>query len=184
MLNAFRASLPKETVQQLSTTPTRAPSPQNIESINTRGFGLWKSVYNPLDEKLYNKLADAHPDLPVFIVHGEYGALFADPSGEEVRAAELSRQRVQAKVGRVLTSVIAVACLRAQTGVGPQVLSHVFGLRKAYQDGTAAEEQEIKGGEWLAGDDGSTWLLEKIDALVKAIGGEEGSSFAPVKAKL
>lgn len=103
------------------------------------------------------------------ILHSEYGALFADPPERSL-------------VGRVLTSVVAVSCLRAQTGVGPQVLSHVFGLRKAFGDGSA--EKSVEGGEWLAGDEGSVWLLESVDKLVEALSGGQGSSYAPLKSKL
>lgn len=173
MLNAFRASLPEKVTSSLSTTPTRIPSPQNITSMSARGQDLWKSIYDPFDKKLYSKLADSHPDLPVHILHSEYGALFADPE-----------EKVQGKVGRVLTSVVAVSCLRTQTGVGPQVLSHVFGLRKAFKDGSA--EGDVEGGEWLAGDEGSVWLLEKVDGIVEVLSGGKGSSYAPgsIKAKL
>jgi len=113
-------------------------------------------------------------------VNHEYGALFADPPtlGHETGA----------KVGRVLTSIVAVACLRAQTGVGPQVTSHVFGLRKAFQDESfkAPGEFEVQGGEWLASDEGNIWLLGAIDGIVEALGEGKGSSFAPgmEKAKL
>jgi hypothetical protein len=180
MLNAFRASLPSNIISSLSTTPTRTPSPANITAMSNRGQQLWKSIYKPFDSKLYAKLADSHPDLPVHILHSEYGALFADPED----ATTLKKKN--AKVGRVLTSVVAVSCLRAQTGVGPQVLSHVFGLRKAFADGSAESEQEVKGGEWLAGDEGSVWLLESVDKIVEVLGQGNGSSYAPgaVKAKL
>lgn len=176
MLNAFRASLPSQVTSSLSTKPTRTPSRTNIEDMSARGSDLWKSIYNPFDEKLYNKLADSHPDLPVHILHSEYGALFADPPTTPAAA----------KIGRVLTSVVAVSCLRTQTGVGPQVLSHVFGLRKAYEDGSAGAEREVEGGEWLAGNEGSTWLLESVDKLVEALSQGQGSSYAPgsIKAKL
>jgi hypothetical protein len=86
------------------------------------------------------------------------------------------------RAGRVLTSLIAIACLRAQTGVGPQVLSHVFGLRKAFDDGTA---ERVEGGTWLASDEGSTWILETVDAIVREIGAGKGTTFAPgIAAKL
>lgn len=87
----------------------------------------------------------------------------------------------------MLTSIVAVSCLRAQTGVGPQVTSHVFGLRKAFEDGSAKAkgEQEVQGGEWLASDEGNQWILESVDRIVGALG-EGRSSFAPgmEKAKL
>jgi hypothetical protein len=119
------------------------------------------------------KLSDSHPDLPVHILNHEYGALFADP--------ESLGHVSGAKVGRVLTSIVAVACLRAQTGVGPQVTSHVFGLRKAYEDGSfkANGEFEVEGGEWLASDEGNIWLLEAVDRIIEALGQGKGSTFAP-----
>lgn len=82
-------------------------------------------------------------------------------------------------MGRVLTSVVAVACLRAQTGVGPQVTSHVFGLRKAFEDGSAREEEEVEGGIWLAGEEGNLWLLGAVDRIVEVLGEGRGTSFAP-----
>lgn len=109
----------------------------------------------------------------MFIIEGEYGALFSDPAypGGDVEQ--------RPNVGRVLMSIVAVACLRAQTGVGPQVVSHVFGLRKAFEDGSAEAEPEVQGGRWLASNEGSLWLLEQVDRIVEAIGEGRGSSFAP-----
>ncbi|KAF2129472.1 hypothetical protein P153DRAFT_431423 [Dothidotthia symphoricarpi CBS 119687] len=176
MLNTFRASLPASTASALNTTPTRHPDPSNIKSISSRGEALWQSIYRPLNQKLEDKLGDAHPDLPVWIINNGYGALFADPPRE-----------VGATVGRLTTSVIAITCLRAQQGVGPQVLSHIYGLRKAWDDGTWKTDQEVgeeSAVKWLVSDEGCTWVLEKVDELVAALGGGQGSTFAPVKAKL
>jgi hypothetical protein len=176
MLNAFRAELPSSIAASLNTKPSRLPTQTNVDSINSRGRALWNSIYRPLSEKLENKLADAHPDLPVFIISSEYGALFSDPE-----------RSAGADIGRITTSLCAIACLRAQQGVGPQVLSHVFGLRKAWDDGTWKSEPEAgeEGGiKWLVSDEGCTWALEKVDEVVEALGGGQGSTFAPVKAKL
>ena len=100
------------------------------------------------------------------ILNSHYGPLLSDP---EDRAGGL------AKVGRALTSIVAISCLRAQTGVGPQVLSHVFGLRKALEDGSFAAEKKtedgLEGVEWLAGDEGGEWLLKSIDSISEALGG-------------
>lgn len=176
MLNAFRASLPHEIYSKLNTIPTRYPDASNIYQINARGRGLWDKIYRPLNEKLEAKLGEAHPDLPVFIINNEYGGLFTDPE-----------RSTGATVGRITTSLIAITCLRAQQGVGPQVLSHVFGLRKALEDGSwkdepaAGSEEAIR---WLASDEGCTWVLEKTDELVEALGGAQGSTFAPARAKL
>ncbi|KAJ5522675.1 hypothetical protein N7513_013248 [Penicillium frequentans] len=173
-LNAFRTSLPEAVGNQLSRTPTRAPTPANITEISERGRALWDSIYRPFENKLYNKLADSHPDLPVHIMHSNYGALLSDPA-----------RSTGASAGRVLTSIVAVSCLRAQTGVGPQVLSHVFGLRKALEDGSWASDVESEqGARWLASDEGNTWILNSVDAIVEAIGQGTGSNFAPGKAKL
>lgn len=150
-----------------------------MSDILNRGQSLWKSIYYPFETKLQQKLAQSHPDLPVHIVEGEYGNLFADPA-----ATSNVEGVVPATVGRVLTSIVAVSCLRAQTGVGPQVVSHVFGLRKAFEDGTAKTD-EVEGGPWLASDEGSIWLIGIVDRIVDAIGKGDGTSFAPgLKAKL
>ncbi|KAJ5108269.1 hypothetical protein N7456_004944 [Penicillium angulare] len=173
-LNSFKASLPDAVSTELSRTPTRAPNPANITSISERGHALWDSIYRPFEKKLYNKLADSHPDLPVHILHSNYGALLSDPA-----------RTTGASAGRVLTSIVAVACLRAQTGVGPQVLSHVFGLRKALEDGSWASDVETEeGARWLASDEGNTWILNSVDAIVESISQGSGSNFAPGKAKL
>lgn len=157
---------------------TRVPTKENIHDIVVRGQALWTSIYHPFDEKLYLKLAESHPDLPVHILNHEYGGLFADPP-------ELGHT-TGAKVGRVLTSLVAVSCLRAQTGVGPQVISHIFGLRKAFDDGSyqAQGEHPVKGAKWLASDEGSIWVLQSVDAIVEALGQGRGSSFAPGMSKL
>lgn len=175
-LNAFHASLPSDVTAQLSTTPSRAVTAQNLDAVAQRGRALWDSVYAPFEDKLYAKLAQSHPDMPVHILHSHYGPLLSDPTPEEKGSL--------GSVGRVLTSVVAIACLRAQSGVAPQVLSHVFGLRKAVLgDGSyradALTEEEKAGAEWLATDEGGEWLLGSVDRIAAAIGGGEGSNFAP-----
>ncbi|KOS38393.1 hypothetical protein ACN38_g10776 [Penicillium nordicum] len=173
-LNAFRASLPDSVGSQLSRTPTRAPTPENITAISERGQALWDSIYRPFEKKLFNKLADSHPDLPVHILHSNYGALLSDPE-----------RSTGASAGRILTSIVAVACLRAQSGVGPQVTSHVFGLRKAIEDGSWVNDVEgEEAARWLASDEGNTWILNSVDAIVEAISQGAGSNFAPTRAKL
>ncbi|OQD67061.1 hypothetical protein PENPOL_c004G04430 [Penicillium polonicum] len=173
-LNAFRASLPDSVGNQLSRIPTRAPTPENITAISERGHALWDSIYRPFEKKLFNKLADSHPDLPVHILHSNYGALLSDPE-----------RSTGASAGRILTSIVAVSCLRAQSGVGPQVISHVFGLRKAIEDGSWVNDVEgEEAARWLASDEGNTWILNSVDAIVEAISQGAGSNFAPARAKL
>ncbi|CAG8077169.1 unnamed protein product [Penicillium olsonii] len=173
-LGAFKSSLPEAVDDKLSRTPTRAPTPENISGISERGHALWDSIYRPFEKKLFNKLAESHPDLPVHILHANYGALLSDPE-----------RGTGASAGRVLTSIVAVACLRSQTGVGPQVTSHIFGLRKALEDGSWASDVEgEQGARWLASDEGNMWILESVDSIVEAIGQGQGSNFAPGRAKL
>ncbi|KAF3385721.1 Dol-P-Man:Man [Talaromyces pinophilus] len=172
-LGEFRAGLPTDIKDALATQPRRGLTPEVIPDILNRGQSLWKSIYYPFETKLQQKLALSHPDLPVHVIESEYGNLFADPAAP-------TEGVVPATVGRVLTSIVAISCLRAQTGVGPQVISHVFGLRKAFEDGTAESDAEIQGGEWLASDEGSIWLIGVVDQIVETIGGAQGgTSFAP-----
>ncbi|KAF2183717.1 mitochondrial protein [Zopfia rhizophila CBS 207.26] len=175
-LNAFRSSLSEEVGRGLTIKPSRMPSSENIEDAKKRGHTLWNSIYRPFETKLVEKLAYSHPDLPVHIINSEYGLLFADPPRDAIPGQ---------RVGRIATSVVAVACLRAQTGVGPQVTSHLFGLRKALDDGTWKEDvQNEDGARWLASDEGGIWILESVDKIVEAIGRGEGSTFAPTTSKL
>ncbi|CAK7240411.1 MAG: hypothetical protein STHCBS139747_001850 [Sporothrix thermara] len=193
VLGSFRANgIPPDVAAQLSTTPTRVPTAETLPETTARGLGLWRSVYAGVDVKLLDKLAESHPDLPVHILNSHYGPLFTDPPNHAAGGL--------ANVGRALTSLVGIACLRAQTGVGPQVVSHVFGLRKAIVDGTwlpgganatDADRDSVRGVDWLATNEGSEWLLQSIDQIVAALGGANfagGSSSAgeeaPAKAKL
>lgn len=177
VLGAFREGMPKDVFDKIQSPPSRQLTSQNISDSLKRGRKLWDSVYRPFEDKLLDRLAQSHPNLPVHIINGHYSNLLSDPPNDS-----------PLRVGRVLTSLTGIACLRAQTGVGPQVTSHVFGLRKAFQDGSA--EQDVEGGEWLATDEGNQWILNSIDEIVQALGEGRGSTFAPgmgadkLKAKL
>lgn len=166
-LGAFREGLPQDVVSQIPAPPTRALKPENLEERLKNGWNLWASVYTPFENKLYEKLGASHPNLPVHILNAHYGTLLANPP---TPASSVN-------VGRILTSLVAIACLRSQTGVGPQVVSHCFGLRKAYADGTA--EKDVEGGEWLATDEGNQWILNAIDEIVQALTEGAGTTFAP-----
>ena len=174
-LGAFYGGLPQNVQQELAKRPARRTLRSNtIHETLKRGNWLWNAIYHPFTDKLTDKLAQSHPDLPVFIIEGEYGALFTDPDSSIDTA-------LRPNVGRVLTSIMAMAVLRAQTGVGPQVVSHIFGLRKAFDDGSAELDQDVslEEGKWLASNEGSIWVLEQVDKIISALGGGQGSSFAP-----
>lgn len=160
----------------MTTQPTRTPTESGLAATTARGRALWDSVYAPFEDKLYEKLALAHPDLPIHILNSHYAGLLSDPPRPGSSLASL---------GRVMTSVVAITCLRAQTGVGPQVLSHVFGLRKALEDGSyeadGMSEEELAAVKWLASDEGSEWILKTVDGIAEALG---GSNFATRDSKL
>ncbi|KAK4247140.1 hypothetical protein C7999DRAFT_32409 [Corynascus novoguineensis] len=196
-LGAFRAGLLESsssgvTAEDLARrSASRAVTSDNATAVADRGRALWRSVYTPFDEKLVSKLADSHPDLPVHILGSHYGPLLSDPpalpvNSENNGGAGGHPPPPAAVVGRTLTSVVAIACLRAQTGVGPQVLSHVFGLRKGVEQGAHRDEcaaaaasagsagleagSEAEGIERLAADEGCEWLLRSVDAIAEAVG--------------
>ncbi|KAG6018534.1 hypothetical protein E4U41_003803, partial [Claviceps citrina] len=59
------------------------------------------------------------------------------------------------------------------------LVSHVYGLRRALEDGTyradepAESEHAVR---WLAGEEGLAWILRSVDRIAGALG---GSNFAP-----
>jgi hypothetical protein len=186
-LGAFYTGLAPAISSAMSHTPSRNLTESSLKSRLRHGIGLWKSIYHPFDEKLTAKLSQSHPDLPVHIHESHYAALLSNPPNtSNTSASNPDQQPPSQRVGRILTSLVGISCLRAQTGVGPQVLSHVFGLRKAYEDGSyEADGEQVEGGKWLASDEGSVWILETVDRIVDALGEGGGTTFAPgLKAKL
>ncbi|EJT48089.1 hypothetical protein A1Q1_02927 [Trichosporon asahii var. asahii CBS 2479] len=117
------------------------------------GLELWKDIYGVHADTLIEKLSAFHPDLAEYILASHYGPLLTDPPAEPG----------QFRLGRVLTSVIAIAALRAVTGVGLQVTSHVYGLKAAKDDGT------VKGCKWLQSDEGCMWILRTTDDIVNTV---------------
>jgi hypothetical protein len=172
MLNAFRASLPSCVTALLRTIPSRLADESSIESISDRGRTLWSNIHRPFEKKLEQKLGNAHPDLPIFIINNEYGGLFANPEG-----------LAGTFIGRIATSVLVIACLRAQDDLDLPLRSHVLGLKKAWEDGSWKAEPEIGPEEairWLVSDEGCIWVLTKADELVDVLRG----TFTRVEAKL
>jgi hypothetical protein len=198
-LGALRARLGDDVTSHLSTQPTRQvplkptssppnvppyrqPTPSNTESISSRALSLWNAIYDPHSAKLLTKLSASHPDLPVHILNSHYGALLSDPP-----TSDIPQFPSHAKIGRILTSVVAMSCLRAQGGVGPQVTSHVFGLKKSLMEGGGAEgEPELVGQAWLTSDEGAQWVLQSVDDIIETFAGGVTSFAGPpdMKAKL
>lgn len=145
-------------------------TPTRLEPISHKGRDLWGGIYSPHHVKLLAKLGEAHPDLPVHILHSHYSHLLSDPLATFPESHH--------KIGRVLTSVVAIACLRAQQGVAPQLTSHVFGLKKALLEGGGGEGEKgmVKGEEWLTDDKGVEWVLDSTDKISEVVAGR--TSFA------
>ncbi|SGY91912.1 BQ5605_C038g11705 [Microbotryum silenes-dioicae] len=180
-LAALRSAVPVPIQERLGTTPTREP--KDPSTVSSRANALWNSIYDPQSTKLLSILSASHPDLPVHILNSHYGALLADPPFQSSSPGEST-----STVGRILTSLIAISCLRAQGGVEPQVISHVFGLRKASFEEEAKKELG-EGGEWLTSEDGAQWCIDWVDRIVDQVTRGEGSTFATrpqgeLKAKL
>ncbi|SCZ89559.1 BZ3500_MvSof-1268-A1-R1_Chr1-1g01257 [Microbotryum saponariae] len=180
-LAALRSAVPASIQERLGTTPTREP--KDPSTVSSRAKALWNSIYDPQSTKLLSILSASHPDLPVHILNSHYGALLADPPVQSSSPGEST-----STVGRILTSLIAISCLRAQGGVEPQVISHVFGLRKASFEEEAKKELG-EGGEWLTSEDGAQWCIDWVDRIVDEVARGEGPTFATrpqggLKAKL
>ena len=61
-------------------------------------------------------------------------------------------------------SVVGIATLRAEGRVGPQLTSHVFGLLKArYEEGLNEEDK------FLSSDEGTEWVIRKVDEIIDAV---------------
>ncbi|KAH8113378.1 hypothetical protein DFH11DRAFT_1689531 [Phellopilus nigrolimitatus] len=145
----------------------RSVTPSNVNEFVHRGSALWKSIYEPHAEKLYNKLGSYHPDFITFIIQA-YGVVLAPFAFPPLR-------RTQGDLSRTLGSVVGAACLRAETRVGPQLTSHVFGLLKARgEPGLSAEDR------WLSSDEGTEWVIRSVDRIYDVARGQDESE----KAKL
>lgn len=77
----------------------------------------------------------------------------------------------QGNLSRALGSVVGVACLRAEGGVSPQLVSHVFGLLKA-RDVKGLSEEDY----WLATDEGTEWVIRTVDQILDVVKPELGKN--------
>lgn len=179
-LTALHSHLPDSLASALPTTATRTAFSDSSDlpataSLLSHGRSLWDDIYGRHSEKLLNKLALAHPDMSGYILAHHYGALLNSPLKQED------------SVGRQLTSLVAVACLRAQGGVGAQLSSHIYGLRSAdpaWRNVDESSQAAEKGQAWLSTNEGAEWVLRQVDRLVEVFGKEGGSTFGRVKSKL
>lgn len=89
-----------------------------------------------------------------FIIQA-YGSVLSPLPGGDTEQGNLSR---------ALGSVVGTACLRAEGGVGPQLISHVFGLLKARNEKGLSEEDY-----WLASDEGTEWVIRTVDTILDVV---------------
>ena len=71
-------------------------------------------------------------------------------------------------LNRTLTSVVGTACLRTEGGVGPQLVSHVYGLLKSHGDGYNGEPA-TEGDRWLSSEEGTEWVIKTVDELCDVV---------------
>ncbi|KAF9246947.1 hypothetical protein BU15DRAFT_57891 [Melanogaster broomeanus] len=157
-LTGLKDALEDDVYAALRKSPIREAKPENIEATVQRGMGLWKSIYEPHADKLYNKLGALHPDFITFIIQA-YGTVLSPlPRGD----------LEQGNLTRALGSVVGIATLRAEGRVGPQLTSHVFGLLKARGEVPLSEEDK-----YLSSDEGTEWVIRKVDEIIDAVTADE-----------
>lgn len=77
-------------------------------------------------------------------------------------------------MSRALGSVVGTACLRAEGHVGPQLISHVFGLLKA-RDVPGLNSEDY----WLASDEGTEWVIRTVDSILDVVKPQEKETIQP-----
>lgn len=167
-LAALHSALDEEVKAALRTDSRRTASPDNVQSIVTQGRALWDSIYAPHADKLHDKLGSYHPDFIAFIIQC-YGSVLAPLSGGTRAFLDTSngQDRDQGNLSRALGSVVGMAALRAEGGVGPQLTSHTFGLLKARNTPNQSSEDE-----WLSSDEGAEWVLRTVDEILEGVAEE------------
>ncbi|KAI0349717.1 hypothetical protein OH77DRAFT_1499411 [Trametes cingulata] len=132
----------------------RAMTRDNVEDMSARGKAMNDSIYNPGADEVRARMSSYHPDFADVIIQSYATTLAPLPGGDEV----------QGNLNRALTSVVAVACLRAEGGVGELLNGHILGLLRAREvPGLDA------GNYWLASDEGTEWVLRTVDAILDVV---------------
>jgi hypothetical protein len=109
------------------------------------------------------------PGHPAFIIQS-YGSVLSPLSGGTKAYSDTSslEDLDQGNLSRALGSVVGIASLRAEGGVGPQLTSHIFGLLKARNTENQTEEDK-----WLSSDEGTEWVLRTVDEVLDGVSSEE-----------
>lgn len=176
-LAALHEVLDGEVKHDLRTRSRRAATSENIESTVKRGRALWDSIYAPHADKLHDKLGSYHPDFISFIIQS-YGTILAPLPGRTKTYSEGSslEDLDQGNLSRALGSVVGIATLRSEGRVGPQLVSHAFGLLKArYAEGQNEEDA------WLSSDEGTEWVIRTVDEILDVILSQTEDNHTQVK---
>ncbi|OBZ76428.1 Dol-P-Man:Man(5)GlcNAc(2)-PP-Dol alpha-1,3-mannosyltransferase [Grifola frondosa] len=178
-LAGLHEALETDVTKGLRKESKRTATPENVDEITARGRALWASIYEPHAEKLHNKLGSYHPDFIAACARAIHSLGFARGSGAwisspfttygSVLAPLPGGESEQGNLSRALGSVVGSACLRAEGGVGPQLVSHVFGLLKARYERDLSEEDR-----WLSSDEGTEWVIRTVDSILDVVKPEEG----------
>jgi len=168
-LAALREALEDDVRHALRSHSRRTANSDNITSFVTQGMALWKSIYQPHANKLHDKLGSYHPDFISFIIQS-YGSVLSPLSGGTKSYSDTSslEDLDQGNLSRTLGSVVGIASLRAEGGVGPQLTSHIFGLLKARNMENQTEEDK-----WLSSDEGTEWVLRTVDEVLDGLSSED-----------
>ncbi|RDB22718.1 Dol-P-Man:Man(5)GlcNAc(2)-PP-Dol alpha-1,3-mannosyltransferase [Hypsizygus marmoreus] len=176
-LAALHEALDDDVKQTLRTQSHRAATSGNIEATIMRGQALWNSIYAPHADKLHDKLGSYHPDFISFIIQS-YGSVLSPLPGATKTYSDATSldDPDQGNLSQALGSVVGIATLRAEGRVGPQLVSHTFGLLKArYVEGQSKEDA------WLSGDEGTEWVLRTVDEILDVISSESQEDEVKVK---
>jgi len=168
-LSALHEALDDEVKSSLRTQSRRDATPVNAEAIVTQGRGLWNSIYTPHADKLHKKLGSYHPDFISFIIQC-YGSVLTPLPGKTKLYSDMSslEDPDQGNLSRALGSVVGIASLRAEGGVGPQLISHTFGLLKARDVEHQSDEDK-----WLSSDEGTEWIIRTVDEVLDGVSAGE-----------
>ncbi|TFK43345.1 hypothetical protein BDQ12DRAFT_662025 [Crucibulum laeve] len=176
-LAALHEALDDDVKNALRTNSRRTATSDNIESIVMRGRALWDSIYAPHADKLHDKLGSYHPDFISFIIQSYGSVLSALPGATKTYSETSSLQDLdQGNLSRALGSVVGIATLRSEERVGPQLISHTFGLLKArYTENQNAEDA------WLSSDEGTEWVIRTVDEILDVVSSEGQDNQVKVK---
>ncbi|KAF9057753.1 hypothetical protein BJ165DRAFT_1334597 [Panaeolus papilionaceus] len=164
-LAALHEALDEDVKKALRTNSRRTLTADNAQSIVTQGRSLWNGIYVPHADKLHDKLGSYHPDFISFIIQA-YGSVLSPLTGETRGYSDASGldDQDQGNLSRAMGSVVGMAALRAEGGVGPQLISHTFGLLKA-----RLVENQSPEDQWLSSDEGAEWVIRTVDETLDGI---------------